>query len=312
MMSKVKNQIHFIVFFVLTAALLIACGGGSDGSGSSNDPDPVEPSAPEQVMGAITSGRIVSTMVSQLSQNISPIRPDQNSLYFGTIDDQGNCTVSGTNSVQMNWEGPDAEDISGCEDVYDLSATLILNKCIQQDKPQTEQSMALTLFKDGSLCQPDNIYTDVSNLHVIDSGNDDLNFKSDTLQIDISEIAFSLDKKFMTHANVALTGDARGTRGNRQYAARFNNFVQIVDTEDNHNFTTVFSGQIRSDCMNQWAELRTRTPIQFMDQGCPTQGEIEITVGDESISVRYQPDGSVRVGDMTYDSCRQLEGACNG
>jgi hypothetical protein len=311
-MLKIKNQIRFIAFFVLAAALLIACGGGSDGGGNSNDPDPVEPNVPEQVMGAITSGRIVSTMVSQLSQNISPIRPDQNALYFGTIDDKGACSVSGTNSVSMNWQGPDPQDISDCQEVFDLSATLNLDECVQQDKPQTEQTMALTVFKDGSLCQPDNIYAEVSNLHVIDTSNGSLNFKSGALQIDITEIAYSYTNDFMTHANVAISGDARGARDNMRYAARFNNFVQIIDTQDNHNFTAEFSGRIQSDCMNQWAAIRTITPIQFRDQNCPTQGEIEITAGDESISVRYQSDGSVTVGDTTYGSCRQLEGACNG
>lgn len=172
--------------------------------------------------------------------------------------------------------------------------------------------MTLTVFKDGSLCRPENIYSDVSDLHVIDNSNADLNFLSDELQIDITEITYSDDNKFMTHANVALTGDAKGTRGDRRYAAQFDNFVQIIDTKDNHHFTTIFSGRIQSDCMGQWAVIRTITPIQFKDQDCPTQGAIEITLGGESVTVRYQSDGSAAIGDTTYDSCRQLEVDCNG
>ena len=314
MRTKVKGGICLMVFLIFTGVLLLACGGGGSGGGGTTGPVSVEPKNEKQVMGSTTAGRIVSTMVSQLSQNISPIRSAQNSQnsvsLSGSIDDQGACTVSGTNSVSMNWQGPDAQDISDCQEVSDLSATLILDGCIQSDKPQTEQSMTLTVFKDGSLCQPDKINADVRNLHVIDSSNENLDFQSDALQIDITEITFSGDNSFITHANVALTGDARGTADNRQYAARFNNFIQIVDTQDNHDFTTTFSGQIQSDCMEQWAEITTITPIQFRDQDCPTSGEIEITIGGESTTVRYQSDGSVTVGDTTYDSCRQSEGVC--
>jgi hypothetical protein len=314
MMTKVKDRHRLMVFLMFTGVLLLACGGGGSSGGSQTGPVSVEPMDEKQVMGSTTAGRVVSTVVSQLSQNISPIRSAQNSLnsvsLSGSINDQGACTVSGTNSVSMNWQGPDARDISDCAEVSDLSATLILDGCIQSDKPQMEQSMTLTVFKDGSLCQPDNISADVRNLHIIDSSNGNLNFQSDALQIDIAEITFSDDNSFITHANVALTGDARGTADNRQYAARFNNFIQIVDTEDNRGFTTTFSGQIQSDCMEQWAEIKTITPIQFRDQDCPTHGAIEITIGGESTTVRYQSDGSVTVGDTTYDSCRQLEGVC--
>jgi hypothetical protein len=315
MMTNFKGRNCLMVFLICTGVLLLACGGGGSSSGPAVGTLSVELTDEEQVMGSTTAGRIVSTMVSQLSQNISPIRSDQNSLnsvsLSGSIDDQGDCTVSGTNSVSMNWQGPNAQDLSDCEEVSDLSATLTLDECIQSDKPQTEQSMTLTVFKDGSLCRPDNINADVRNLHVIDSSNDNLDFQSDALKIDITEITFSSDNSFITHANVALTGDARGTADSRQYAARFNNFIQIVDTEDNHDFTTTFSGQIQSDCMEQWAEITTITPIQFRDQDCPTQGVIDITIGGESTTVSYQSDGSVTVGDTTYESCREVEGACS-
>ena len=316
-MLKVRHQIGFLVVLVFTAVLLFACGGGGGGGGDdgSSNPDPVEPVIPKQVMGSITSGRIVSTMVSQLAQKISPIRSSKNSTnterQAGSVNDQGACTISGTNSVNMTWQGPDAQTISNCDDVSDLSVTLTLDECVQQDKPQMEQSMTLSLFKDGSLCQPDTMNADVSNLHIIDTDDVDLDFRSDSLQIDITEITYSYNNDFMVHANVALTGDVRGTRNDTQYAAQFNNFVQIVDTDDNHNFTTTFSGQIKSDCMKQWAEIKTTTPIQFKDQDCPTHGAIEITVNGESTTVEYQSDGSVLVGDKTYDSCQQLEGACN-
>lgn len=316
MMPNVKHRIRFMVFLIFSGALLFACGGSGGSDDSHPDPDPVDHTDAKQVMSSITSGRIVSTIVSQLSHHISPIRRNQNSPdaenLSGSIDDQGACTVSGTNSTIMDWQGPDAQEISGCEQVSDLRATLTLDACIQQDKPQMEQSMTLTVFKDGSLCRPENIYSDVSDLHVIDNSNADLNFLSDELQIDITEITYSDDNKFMTHANVALTGDAKGTRGDRRYAAQFDNFVQIIDTKDNHHFTTIFSGRIQSDCMGQWAVIRTITPIQFKDQDCPTQGAIEITLGGESVTVRYQSDGSAAIGDTTYDSCRQLEVDCNG
>jgi hypothetical protein len=315
MMTKVKGQNCLMVFLVCTVVLLLACGGGGSSGGTSIGPgSSKEPVDEKQVMGSTTAGRIVSTMVSQLSQNMSPIRSAQNSLnsvsLLGSISDKGACTVSGTNSVRMSWTGPEAQYISSCEDVSDLSATLILDKCIQSDKPQTEQSMELTLYKDGSLCKPSIINAQVRNLHVIDSSNNSLDFQSDALQIDITEITFSGDNSFITHANIALTGDARGTADNRQYAARFNNFIQIIDTEDNHSFTTTFSGQIQSDCMEQWAEITTITPIQFTGENCPTHGEIIISSGGESTTVSYQSDGSVTVGDTTYDSCQQLEEGC--
>ncbi|MGD9187626.1 MAG: hypothetical protein PVI89_05420 [Desulfobacteraceae bacterium] len=316
MMADIKNRIHFVVSLMFFGAFLFACGGGGgDDGGGSSKPDPVDHKNTKQVMGSITSGRIASTIVSQLAHQISPIRSDQNpqqaEIMAGAISDQGACTGSGTNSISMNWQGPAAQDITSCEQVSNLNATLILEKCIQQDKPQTEQSMTLTVFKDGSLCRPSNISADVDDLHVVDNGNDDLDIQSDELHIDITEITYSNDNKFMTHANVALSGDARGTKGNRQYAAQFNNFVQIIDTQDNHHFTATFSGRIQSECMGQWAEIRTITPIQFKDQDCPTQGAIEITIGGESTTVRYQSNGSATIGDTTFDSCQQLEGVCN-
>jgi hypothetical protein len=314
MMPNVQHRIRFMVVLIVSGALLLACGGGSDSDTS--DPVPAGRTDAKQVMSSVTAGRIVSTTVSQLSQNISPIRSDQNSLandiLAATIDDQKACAVSGSSSIHMDWQGPDAQDLSSCEEVSDLAATLTLNACVEQDKPQMEQSMTLSLFKDGSLCQPEMIDADVSDLHVIDNGDDDLDFYSDALHIDITEIAYSYDDSYMTHANVALTGDARGTRGDRRYAAQFDNFVLMIDTDDNHHFTATFSGRIQSDCMDRWAEVQTPTPIQFRDQECPSQGVVQITTGGESVTVRYHSDGSVTIGDTRYDSCRQLEESCNG
>jgi hypothetical protein len=321
MTPNLDHRIRLIGFFLFSAILLFACVDGSDDDGDSRSDGQIPPVTGDhadvkQVMGSITASRIVSTMVSQLSNQVSPIRRDQNSRYntimAATIDDQRACTVSGTSSIHMSWQGPDAQALSSCEEVSDVTATLTLSACIEQDKPQVEQSMTISVFKDGSLCRPEIIDADVSDLHVIDTGDADLDFQSDALHIDMTEIAYSDDDNFMTHANVSLTGNAAGTRGDRRYAAQFDNFRQIIDTDDNHQFTATFSGRIQSDCMDQWADVQTTTPIQFRDQECPSQGAIRITIGSEAVTVRYHSDGSATIGDTRYDSCRHLEEACNG
>ena len=318
MIQKVKKRIGMMTFLVVTATLLLACGGGSssdDGNGPGGDEGPGSQPVAQQVVGSITAGRIGSTMVSKLSHDISPIRSNSSLQAVrrqGAIEDQAACTGSGTVSVSMDWAGPDIGDIDSCDQVSDLSATLTFDACVQQASPNIQQSMTLTIFKEGSLCQPDDIYIDISGLHIVDSGDGALNFESRSLQIDTTEIANSTDNSFMTHARVALTGDIRGSRSDMQYAAQFDNYVDVFDTEDNHSFTSSVSGRIKSDCMEQWAEIHTITPVKFKDQDCPTEGELEIISGDESISVVYHSDGSVTVGDTTYDSCKSLEGACNG
>jgi hypothetical protein len=319
MIPNVNHRIRFMVFLIFSGVLLLSCGGGSDGGdsvGGPSGPVPMGHSDAKQVMSSITAGRIVSTMVSQLSHQVSPIRRGQNSrsneISAAVVQDQSPCTVSGASAISMHWQGPDAQDISSCEQVSDVAADLTLDACIERDKPQMEQSMTLSVFKDGRLCRPDIIGADVSDLHVIDSSDADLDFYSDALQIDITEIAYSHDDSYMTHANVSLYGDVRGTKGGKPFAARFDNFVLRIDTLDNHHVTATFSGRIQSDCMNQWAELYTTTPIQFRDQECPTQGAVQITVGGESVTVRYHSDGSATIGDTRYDSCRHLEESCNG
>jgi hypothetical protein len=319
MIQKVRKRIGMMVILAFTAALLLACGGGSStddssGPGGGDGPGP-QPAETQQVVGSMSAGRIASTMLSKLSHDISPIRSDANPQsveLLGFIEAQEACTGSGTISISMDWAGPDVNDIDGCDQVSDLSVTLTLDACVQQESPNIQQSMALSVFKEGSLCQPENIYADVSDLHIIDNGDGELDFQSRSLQIDTTEITNSAGNGFMTHTKVALTGDVRGTRGEMQYAAQFDNYVEVLDTEDNHSFTSTVSGRIKSDCMEQWAEINTISPVIFMDQDCPTEGELEIVIGDESTTVVYHADGSVTVGDTTYDSCISLEGACNG
>ena len=318
MIQKVGKRIGMMAFLVFTATLLLACGGGSStndkGEPGGGDPGS-QPTDTEQVVGSIAAGRIASAMVSKLSHDISPIRSDANTRSvekLGGIESQRACTGSGSISVRMDWTGPDASNIGGCSQVSDLSIALTLDACVQQKSPNIQQSMTLSIFKEGSLCQPDNITADVGDLHVIDRGEGNLDFQSRALQIDTTEITNSADNSFMTHAKVSLTGDVRGTRREMKYAAVFDNYVEVFDTEDNHTFTSTVSGRIKSDCMEQWAEIRTITPVIFKDQDCPTQGELDIVIGGETTTVVYHSDGSLTIGDTTYDSCQSLEGGCNG
>ena len=94
--------------------------------------------------------------------------------------------------------------------------------------------------------------------------------------------------------------------------AQFENFAQIVDTEDNESFILEISGDIKSDCMQQWATVETIVPIEYEGTDCPSAGEIQITIGDETTTVTFASDGAVTVGDKSYGSCRELDESCDG
>jgi hypothetical protein len=317
MIQKHMRQVGFMALMTFATALLFACGGGGGGSDPVPPPNTPSSTSPKQVISSAALGRTVTNLVSQISKRISPIRT-QSEINSSEINKTANieetraCTNSGTSAIDMSWTGPEPRDVTDCSQVDDLEATLTLDACIENQNTQMEQSLTMTINKNGSLCAPDTMKTNVTNLRVIDTGDVALDLQSDSIQIETTEITNSSDDAFMTHVKMAMTGDANGTVNGVQYAAQFRNFVQVLNTEDNHQFVLDLSGDIKSDCMGQWATIETITPIRYKDQDCPTEGQVRITSGDKSDLVTYGADGAVTVGDTTYKSCRELEENCSG
>jgi hypothetical protein len=140
-----------------------------------------------------------------------------------------------------------------------------------------------------------------------------MDFDDVTLQsgdINASMNSFSIDFSMSGDTTSAtFNGDVSGSTGGVSDAMNFSNF-NITDTETSEGNSTTISGAISGGCFNGWVTFATIASVFTPYDGyCPTSGQLTVS-GDGKVTVTFNSDDSVTVGETEYPSCENLPQTC--
>jgi hypothetical protein len=109
--------------------------------------------------------------------------------------------------------------------------------------------------------------------------------------------------------SATFNGDVSGSTGGVSDAMNFSNF-NITNTETSEGDSATVSGAISGSCFTGWVTFATIEPVftpYYAD--CPTAGQVTLS-GDGEVTVTFNSDYSVTVGDTEYASCENLPQTC--
>jgi hypothetical protein len=337
-MKKLKLMSYFkFLTLIFSLALIFTCCLSTEDEG--DDPTQTgatlsEDNAPKtagaaiqatNVAGAFSSlGGIGSSSVSSNSDAKSPLaRIIDKALAITEIKRstaelfaQGSippttvtCTDGGSMTMSATWIGPDQP--SGPSDMTNFTATITLNSCTEGTETQNG---TFTIAFGGSMDNPTSLTLSTTNLTFIDTAtNDYLTMVNLNLSIAVPTIsgeeiiggAFSLDG--------SISGSVDGDPINQEY----DDFL-IVMSSDGTGGTVSISGRLRALCIGGWVTITTNTPIFVpTGAGCPTEGDMTITSGDNAVWVVVASNSTITVhfnGTLvqTYNDCEEVDGLCTG
>ncbi len=333
-MKRMPLVVWSLGMMICAALLLAACGGGGGGS---NSPAAVAPTATLAIDDASAPKLVGVAMFGQSvgdstgSTNILPFQTNEGGSNFssglvqtiyneareqalsmaldfetaGSASGNDTCPYGGTLSGNLSWDGPN--QISSCSDMVNLRGTMTMSNCGLT--PSMTMNGRIDLSSDGSDCNPTAMKMTLTGFSVIDNSSN-LSFSSQSLVLNVSDLTYTSGGE-ITHSNSVITGDVSGTVDGMTYDADFYQLTQIVDTNDGFNFSLEISGMLRGGCLGEeWADIDTVQSITFSSvDTCPTAGELLLS-GNGQMSVIFNADGSVTVGDTVYPSCDSVDTTC--
>jgi len=93
-------------------------------------------------------------------------------------------------------------------------------------------------------------------------------------------------------------------------SAEYYHYTTDIKTINDFDFTVELSGSLTGGCLNGWVTFETEVPIAVSDtDDCPSAGQLTLS-GEWEITVIFNPDGSMDIGDVHYDSCDDVVGSC--
>ena len=312
-----KHRSLIRIFLILFLSLfLLNCGGGGDGGGVGGG-NTLTPAAVDDTTGAeVVSMAFAAVPLMDLDEEFdtfsasSDTRPSQKIADWalrrvkeeifsaapyqaaGSASESEDCS-SGNMTMNITWDGP--ETTTDCSQVSNVNATIQFNQCSESG---TYINGTIYLHISGNLCNPSAMSMDFVNA-TIQSG--DVNASMNSFSIDFSIGGDTTSATF--------NGDVSGSTGGVSDAMNFSNF-NITNTETDEGDSATISGAISGSCFNGWVTFATIEPVFTPYYGyCPTSGQVTVS-GDGEVTVTFNSDYSVRVGNTKYASCENLPQTC--
>jgi hypothetical protein len=291
---------------------ILSCGGSGDGDGITLTPAAVDDtSAAEAVSMAFAAGplmdlddeleilsassdtraglKIADWLLRRVKEEIFSA-----GLYkaAGSVSESEDCTT-GNMTMDISWDGP--ETATDCYQVSNVNATIHYNRCSESDA-----YIDGTIYLDiqGNLCNISEMSMNFVNVS-IQSG--DVNATMNNFSIDFSMNGDSTSATF--------NGDVSGSTGGVSDAMSFSNFnITVSETTEGDSATA--SGAISGSCFTGWVTFATLSPVFTpYNDDCPTSGQMTLS-GNGNVTVTFNSDAIVTVGDTEYSSCENLPQTC--
>lgn len=219
------------------------------------------------------------------------------------------CEDGGSMTMSATWTGPDQP--SGPSEMVDFEATMTFNSC----KEGTETNNgSFTLAFSGPLDKPTGLTFTTSNFtHSDTATNDSITMTNVSVSITVPTIS----GEEITGGTFTLDGAMSGTVDGDTISQEYDDF-EIVLSSDSEGETLSISGSLKANCIGGWVTIATNTAI-FVPTGadCPTEGEITITSGGNTVKVVAASNSTITVyfNDtlvQTYTDCEEVDGLCTG
>jgi hypothetical protein len=305
-----------IVVGMLFSIAIIACGGGSDGDGGGGNtltPAAVDDTTAAEAVSMATAAAPLMALDEEFEilSASSDTEPSQKvadwvlrrvkeeifstALYqaAGSASESENCTT-GNMTMNITWDGPDA--VTDCSQASNVNATIQFNQCSEEGGSYIDGTIYLHIS--GNMCNPSTMSMDFDNVNI---QSDDVNASMNSFSIDFSMSGDTTSATF--------NGDVSGSSDGVSHAMNFSNF-KITDTETSEGNSAIISGAISGGCFTGWLTFATIEPVLTPYYGnCPTSGQVTLS-GDGEVTVIFNSDSSIIVGDTVYASCEDLPQTC--
>ena len=135
------------------------------------------------------------------------------------------------------------------------------------------------------------------------------------ITLTITNIAMSSGS--LTGFTVSMSGSVSGTVSNNPINAEYDN-TTISYSKSSSGTTLSLSGSMKEACLGGWVTMTTNKSLFIPTGGsCPTDGEIVITSGGNSVKASIASDSKITIYYnnaivQTYSDCTEVKGACIG
>lgn len=325
-------------------SLIYSCGGGGGGGGSSQTSTRQEASLTSDNSQKASGGALQTinfvggtySVISSSSRSGKPGDKDISSLKSPLIDtlesiisiskdenfkkvytlENGNreasegptttiglhCSYGGTMTV-MTYTGDESDPV-------DLNESVTFNSCKNSSAITLDGSMNLKV--EGSISNPTKMTFSSPSLTYVNTTTND-NMRMTNVTLTLSSITMSSGS--LTGFTMSMSGSVSGTVSNNPIDAEYDNTI-ISYSENSSGITLSLSGSVKEACLGGWVTITTNKSLFIPTGGsCPTDGEIVITSGGNSVKVVIASDSKITVYYnnavvQTYNDCTEVNGAC--
>jgi hypothetical protein len=218
------------------------------------------------------------------------------------------CTDGGSMTMSATWTGPDQP--SGPSDMTDFTVNITFNSCTEGTETNNG---TFTVAFSGSSDNPTGISFTTSNFTHSDTvTNDNMTMTNVSVSITVSTMDGGGE---ITDGIFTLDGAMSGTIDGNTVNLEYDDF-EIVLSSDPTGETLSISGSLKANCVGGWITVTTNTPVYIPTVAdCPTQGDITITSGGNTVDAVVGSDSTITVyfNDtlvQTYADCEAVDGLC--
>ncbi len=335
-MRKAKILLALILMGMLP--LLLSCGGGGGNGGPAQPEATLTAEKAPAVAGAVFQagnfsglstefsefGEIEISSTSLKTQSKPPLRDildkvvsiAKNQKHKSPIHVAGSmppttesCSGGGTITVSATWTGPD--EPTDPSQVVDFTGTATFSSCKEEE---TTMNGVMNIAFKGSLSTPTRLTVSTSSFTYVDT-EENHNITMTNLTVDFTGLTFAGDE--LTGCTITLSGAISGNVGADPINQEYDNFKMVLN-EDATGTTASIFGRLKASCLGGWVAVSTNKPVFIPEEAdCPTDGEIIVTSGGNSVKVVIASDSKITIyfNDtlvQTYNNCEEVDGLCVG
>ncbi len=296
-LKDVKKGIAILFGIAVLGFSVTGCGGG----GSSSVSTPLE--SEHVVIDVNNAEQVLSTVFNVIDVGFDPALPLAKSV--------GETSVSTTVLAQP----------AALKEIQ--SAALVRSEAVVGEPISCTDGGFITYTDTGM------IFSDCNESGIIMDGTVTVSGNETAATMTLSNFTITLDGEIIFYESLTYSFTLNAELEIDTMSITMNGYTSIFgERTDYLNYTLTMSmdtlsaitfsvnGFIKTDCLGGWIEIRTTENIQINDiDPCPTAGQIVINGNASSITIDFNPDGSVDVsGSVTdyYSSCLSVpEDACN-
>lgn len=252
--------------------------------------DEIRSAAPDtQPAKSLASWALARLRKEVLSRRVAN---EQDERRSGSNTESGSCDEAGTYTASVTWDGPDP--LTDLCDASNITATSTFSNCQEFDE---SLNGVCTITLTGNLCAPSSTSFDFSNFSYADFETEIIAL---SMQMSLTEMEYS--GEVLTHLTTTFNGDIYLNTRDISLDMEFRQYAIDMSINGSDQTTTI-SGSFTGSCMDGWVTITTLDPILTNDSSeCPVGGRVRLS-GKSDIIVIFNSDGSMTVGEESFDSC---------